>query len=127
MIKVGISGLNINISGNFKNNIQKSLRESAEAVKDSIKQEMNGAKSGKLNRKTGRRRSAAGESLAKDTGDALTRLTSISSGFNSIDVGFERGDNEYMKEWENSNRPTLKKAAEASISKIEAIFRKNLR
>ena len=78
------------------------MRESAEAVKDSIKQEMNAPKSGKLNRKTGRRRSAAGEGLAKDTGDALSRLTSISSGFNSIDVGFERGDNEYMKEWENS-------------------------
>lgn len=136
------------ILGNTKTNIARSLKMSSKLVKSNIKKELrspnksgtlvanfNGKKSANVNtaygirRRFSERRSAVGESLARDTG-ASERLISSEIQGNTMKAGFKENPFgfDYISYQENEkNRPTLKKAVEKSERGIDYIFDKNLK
>jgi hypothetical protein len=121
------------IIGNLKTNINKSLKESSQVLKKNIKEELRSPnKTGAL--KSGRRkrfserRSASGESLARETGASERLISSQSLSNSTVEVGFLENpfgfDYVAYQELEK-NRPTVEKAGENSLKEIETIFDKN--
>jgi hypothetical protein len=115
--------------------INKSLSETSVVLKKAIKDELRSPKkSGELKPRSrykafSERRSAAGESLARDSG-ASEKLISSSKFANTARVGFKVNpygfDYVGFHEAEN-NRPTVAKALKKSKYKIHSIFRNNIK
>ena len=124
------------ILGNTKSNLSRAMTESAKLVKDNIKAELRDpnktgtAKPKSRRRASPARRSAAGESLARDTGASERLISSDKTSDTSVKVGFKENpfgfDYVAYQELEN-NRPTMQKAVEKSLKGIENIFDKNLK
>lgn len=125
-----------------KSKIRKTLNESALVVKNNLKKELRKAKKGAIKDYQAKRRryptsplrrSKAGESLARDTGNSEKKIKSNITG-SVIDIGFLKFGNEfnYMKYWEfdvseGRKRPTMLITKNKSLAKINSIFRKNLK
>ena len=129
---LNVSGL----MGNIKADISRSLTESANTVKKNIKAELRSPnKTGDL--KTSRRfraspgrRSASGESLARDTGRSEKLITSSKTSGSKVEVGFAENPNGYnyvAAQEESNNRPTMELAIKKSIPTIQKIFETNLK
>lgn len=143
--------LNISsIVGNIKSNLNKSLKESAIVIKNNIKAELRSpnksgtlvttfaagktsalgaSRYGRRSRRYSERRSAKGESLARDTGASEQLIASSLKNNSQLEVGFLENPHgfEYIKYQElEQDRPTVKKAVENSLKEIERIFDKNL-
>lgn len=136
------------IIGNLKTNINKSLKESSQVLKKNIKEELRspnktgafvkGFSKGKNStyaitasgrrKRFSERRSASGESLARETGASERLISSQSLSNSTVEVGFLENpfgfDYVAYQELEK-NRPTVKKAGENSLKEIETIFDKN--
>lgn len=130
--------MRLNLSGVTRAiNIAKSasLKQIGRELKTSIAGEFkSGNKSGVLNKRNqySGRRSSPFQSLAKDSGEALANLNYDISN-NKVTVGIknftnsENGGKNYIKIWENSNRPTIGNALEESRDKIYSIVRTNIK
>ena len=123
------------IIGNTKANLNKSMNEAADLVKKNIKAELRSPnKTGSIatgsNKRFSARRSARGESLARDTGASEQLIASDKQSDTSIVVGFKEnpfGSNYIAYQELSNNRPTMQKAIEKSLQGIENIFDKNLK
>lgn len=110
------------------------FKETADLIKSNIKAELRSSnKTGAQKRSTRfraspSRRSAAGESLARDTGASELLIDSdISS--NTMEVGFKKNPKgfDYVAYQEDHNhRPTMELAIKKSLAEIERIFERNL-
>ena len=123
-----------NVFGNIKSDINKSLVQSTKVIKDNIKAELRSPnKTGSLKKKRIRfssRRSAFGESLARDTGDSERLISSSNIGNLKVEVGFldnPSGFNYIQFQEIERNRPTMEKAVENSLNEINQIFDRNLK
>lgn len=129
------------IMGNLKADIARSLEQSASLVKKNIVAELrspnkSGTEVGKSIISQGRRirrfssrRSAKGESLARDTGRSEKLIDFEMSGSKSVEVGFKSNPQgfDYVAYQElEKDRPTMQKAIANSIEGINNIFEKNL-
>jgi hypothetical protein len=117
-----------------RSDIRKSLLESANLIKKDLKTIMREPKEGVLkppslrNRLSPIRRSAIGEGLARDTGNAEKLIANMHIKNNSIDVGFKAPYLfNYIKYWEEHGRPTLGIAAQRNVENIRDIFQRNLK
>lgn len=137
MIKISVNKplLLKDIMGNTRANINRSLRMSGKLVKFNIKKELRSPNKTGVEKKNIRsrvsplRRSAIGESLARDTG-ASERLIASNLQGESLIVGFKPnpfGFDYVAFHEEENNRPTMKKAVENSLRGIDYIFDKNLK
>lgn len=132
-----------NIIGNIKTKRSQTFREIAREGKADIKVELRLPKSGtaKLARrkKYGRtilagrvspaRRSASGESLARDSG-ASEKLISSSKQGDSIKIGFlddPLGFNYVAFHEDENNRPTIKKSMQRTLPKMIAAVNRNFK
>lgn len=125
-----------------KSGLRKTLNESALVIKQQLKAELRSKKSGAIKKYQSQRRrysaspqlrSRAGESLARDTGQSEKKIKSNING-SKLTVGFLNFGNEfnYVSYWEkevgeSKKRPTLLIAKNKSLSKIQEIYRKNLK
>ena len=142
MISIQVSSNSIQVAMEMKKfaqatrmNIRRSLQESVAIIKDNTKAGMREAKSGVAKPKSSLRyraspirRSAIGEGLARDKGDAEKLLASNVNANSTAQVGFknnQRGLN-YVKYWEEKGRPTLASGVNKSLNNIQSIFNKNL-
>jgi hypothetical protein len=128
----------LNVSGimkDIKTEINKSLQESANIVKENIKKELRSPqktgtiKTSRRFRSSPLRRSAPGESLARDTGRSEKLINSSNISSSKIEVGFlENPDGfNYVEHQElEKNRPTMELSIKKSIDKIQQTFEKNL-
>jgi len=124
-----------NLNQKMQREIRKSLYESAKVVKENLKTVMREPKSGILKPAATRkytkspiRRSAIGEGIARETGNAERRIANTTPQNNSIDVGFKTPSTfDYVKYWELNGRPTLAISAQRSIGDIQKIFERNLK
>lgn len=126
-----------NFSSKLKMNLSRSLKQSSTAVKINIRKEMRSPKAGfeKKNLKvlSPIRRSRAGQSLARDSGDSAKLISTSKLTGSSTEVGFKKDPKgfDYINYWENEaqkkfQRPTMELAIKKSLSKIQDIFEKNL-
>ena len=126
-----------NFSYKLKMNLSRSLRQSSTAVKINIRKEMRSHKSGVVKRKITAlspiRRSRAGQSLARDSGDSAKLISTSKLTGSATEVGFKKDPRgfDYINFWENEvqkkfQRPTMELAIKKSLSKIQDIFEKNL-
>ena len=125
------------IIGNIKIKRNKVFREIAPIAKADIKTELRSPKTGasKSARRTARysaspaRRSASGESLARDTGRS-EKLITTSKEANKLDVGFLEnpwGLNYVAYNEEERNRPTIKHSYNKTLPKIIAAVNRNFK
>lgn len=123
------------IIGNIKIKRNQAFREIAKEGKADIKVELRSPKSGnsKPARRISRyrnspvRRSASGESLARDTGASEKLITSSQEG-DSLKVGFLQnpsGVNYVRNQEEDNNRPTVRKSMERTLPKAIAAMNRN--
>ncbi|MFT6842663.1 MAG: hypothetical protein ACJASR_001432 [Psychroserpens sp.] len=123
--------LNISsITGNIKSNFSRALDQSGELIEQNIKSELRSANKTGTIKRTGSRRSAPGESLARDTGKSEKLIGSNKVGSNKLYVGFAPNTlgYDYIKEQEESNnRPTMELAIKKSLNKIQSIFDSNMK
>lgn len=126
-----------NIIGNVKIRRSQAFREIARQGKIDIKTELRSKKSGnpKSARRISRyraspvRRSASGESLARDTG-ASEKLISSSQQGDILKVGFLAnpiGWNYVAEQEESNNRPTIKKSMGRTLPKVIAAMNRNFK
>jgi hypothetical protein len=137
MIKMGRGNISIVSPNRIKGDIARSLKESTNIIKKNIRKELRDPnKTGVLKplsrRRSGspRRRSAPGESLARDTGNSERLISSIKISNTRRYVGFKKDLNgfDYLAFQENQrNRPTLQKAVAKSVNEIKLVWQKNLR
>ncbi len=128
----------LNISGmlgNIKSDINLSLKEAGTLVKSNIKAELRSpnktgaTKPSRRFRASPRRRSAPGESLARDTGASERLISSEKTGNSKMEVGFKENPYgfDYIAYQElERNRPTVQFAVEKSFDEIQNIFERNL-
>lgn len=139
MIKITRSKRSVgveNLSSNLKMGLSRSLNQSASAVKFNIKKELRSPnKSGavktrsRLRGGSPARRSAPGESLARDTGRSERLIDSSKIGSTLMRVGFRKdpaGFDYVSYQEEVNDRPTMELAIKKSLSTIQDIFEKNL-
>lgn len=124
---------NINtIIGNIKTKRSQAFRQIARVGKDDIKTELRSPKSGeeKSARRVARyklspaRRSARGESLARDTGRSEKLIATDKVG-NRLDIGFlenPHGMNYVAFNEEERNRPTIEHSMKRTLPKVQAIM-----
>lgn len=117
----------------IKINNRRALKETANFLKEQIKKEMRLRKTGELKTRTRRlrypaspvRRSASGESAARDTGLAEKSIN-VTTFTNTSNIGFKGKANKYMSILElDKNRPTLSNVEKKSLKRILTIFRKH--
>lgn len=124
-----------NVIGNLKIKRSKAFREISKIGKEDIKTEMRSTKTGRPKpqailsryRLSPARRSAAGESLARDTG-ASERLIASVKDVDKLKIGFKNdpnGDNYVLEHEISNNRPTVRKSMERTLPKARKIFLKN--
>ncbi|MCE2688135.1 MAG: hypothetical protein LW595_06295 [Rickettsiales bacterium] len=126
------------IKNNCKVKLKKTLRESCLLIKDNLKKELKskdkiGAlKSLAYQRKypaSPIRRSAIGQSLARDTGKS-ERNISYDIENSSAKIGFLSFEDDYIAKWEfskNEKRPTMLNAINKSSESIKKKFEINLK
>lgn len=126
-----------NFSSKVKMDISRSLHQSSTLVKINIRKEMRSPKSGyqktKITPLSPIRRSRAGQSLARDSGDSAKLISTSKLTGSATEVGFKKDPRgfDYINFWENEapekfQRPTMELAIKKSLSKIQDIFEKNL-
>jgi len=126
------------IKNNCKVKLKKTLRESCVVVKNNLKKELRSSdKVGELKPLAYQRRypaspirrSAIGQSLARDTGKS-ERNISYDIENSSAKVGFLSFEDDYIAKWEfskNEKRPTMLNAINKSSESIKKKFEINLK
>ena len=129
---LNVSGL----MGNIKADIARSLTQSTTEVKKNIKSELRSpnktgtVKTSRRFRSSPGRRSAPGESLARDSGRSERLISSSGVSGSKSEVGFLENPNGYnyiAGQEELNNRPTMEIAIKKSLPRIQKIFESNLR
>lgn len=122
------------VIGNIKNKRSRAFREIAKIGKADIKKELRSSKTGQFKpeylisryRASPVRRSAAGESLARETG-ASERLITSQKELDKLHIGFKNnpsGDN-YVYEHETANnRPTIGKSKRRTNPSVIKVMQK---
>lgn len=125
------------IIGNLRIKRSKAFSQIAPIAKQDIKTELRSPKSGIRKpkariaryRASPARRSAAGESLARDTGRS-EKLIAAQKNIDSLSIGFLEspdGDN-YVSNWElDGDRPTIADSRTRSLEKINSIINRHFK
>lgn len=138
MIRVSITHRALNprkVIGNVKTKTSKSFREISKIAKDDIKTELRSPKTGRVKpialtsryKASPIRRSARGESLARETG-ASERLITTQRGVGVLRVGFKNnpsGDNYVLVHELRNYRPTVRNSMNKTLPKFVKIMQKN--
>jgi len=101
------------------------MRQCARELQSAIRSEFKSKdKIGVLNKRNqyAGRRSASGQSLAKDSGAALSNVNYEISA-KKVVVGIKKFRDNYVAYWEEKDRPTIANALAKSMDKIDSIFR----
>jgi len=125
------------IIGDIKSRTSRAFSEIAPIARDDIKKELRSPKSGaaKPARRLARfrlspaRRSATGESLARDTGQS-EKLIKTNKKQNNLEVGFLEnpfGFNYVAYQELENRRPTIKKSRERTLPKVISIVNRNFK
>lgn len=124
MKKLNLSWLESSIRSGIRHSLRDSGKLMAKAIADEFKDPKKSGVRNKRNQYAGKR-SALGQSLAKDSGEALSNLNySIKN--DRVVIGIAEFENNYVKYHEENGRPTIAIAYNKNKSKIESIFRRNI-
>lgn len=132
----------VSAKGLIRANISRFLDEASKIVEKNIKAELRSKNKtgtevgdssyvqGQRFKRFSTRRSAVGESLARETGRSERLISSEKVGSTGVKIGFEEnplGFDYVAFHEEENNRPTMQLAIDKSLKEIESIMDKNFR